>query len=133
MEKLIKNNFHMPGIDLSPGVDRFTQCPSLALLSHLELIETRLCWRQILSDKTVWQFGNDYSHRTPRRLIFDICDVLVTQRLLLLSRRSSKYWLMNQMKAWGRGQRERCHLPSCVAHLFVYACPPTLFDSVTVC
>lgn len=40
---------------------------------------------------------------------------------------------MNQMKAWSGGQRECCHLPSCVTYLFVYACPPTLFDNVTVC
>lgn len=39
---------------------------------------------------------------------------------------------MNQMKACSGGQRECRHLPSCVTHLFVYAFPPTLFDSVTV-
>lgn len=40
---------------------------------------------------------------------------------------------INQMKAWSGGQWECRHLPSCVTHLFVNACPPTLFYSITVC
>jgi len=40
---------------------------------------------------------------------------------------------MNHMKVWSGGQRERCHLVLCVTHLFVYECPPTLFNSISLC
>lgn len=48
-------------------------------------------------------------------------------------REEDQVCIIKQMKIWNGSQREWCHLTSYVTHLFVYTCPPTLFDSVTLC